>query len=88
MGARINLPEFVAAAWFGPKGFASVVFGLQVVESGVNLSGDMFHLIALVVAASILLHSSTDVVVARRFRRTDLEARSQFGVTYKISPKD
>ncbi len=73
LGARINLPEFAAAAWFGPKGFASVVYGLLVLESGVNLSGEMFHLIALVVAASILLHSSTDVVVARQFRGADLE---------------
>lgn len=76
LGARINLPEFAAAAWFGPKGFASVVYGLLVLESGVNLSGEMFHLIALVVAASILLHSSTDVVVARQFRGTDLEEPS------------
>jgi len=76
LGARINLPEFAAAAWFGPKGFASVVYGLLVLESGVNLSGEMFHLIALVVAASILLHSSTDVVVARQFRRVDLEEPS------------
>jgi NhaP-type Na+/H+ or K+/H+ antiporter len=74
VGARINLPEFAAAAWFGPKGFASVVYGLLVLESGVNLSEEMFHLIALVVAASILLHSSTDVVVARQFRGADLEA--------------
>jgi sodium/hydrogen antiporter len=76
LGARINLPEFAAAAWFGPKGFASVVYGLLVLESGVKLSEEMFHLIALVVAASILLHSSTDVVVARRFRGADLEAPS------------
>ncbi len=76
LGARINLPEFAAAAWFGPKGFASVVYGLLVLESGVNLSGEMFHLIALVVAASILLHSSTDVVVARQFRGADLEEPS------------
>jgi NhaP-type Na+/H+ or K+/H+ antiporter len=73
LGARINPPEFAAAAWFGPKGFASVVYGLLVLESGVNLSEEMFHLIALVVAASILLHSSTDVVVARQFRGADLE---------------
>jgi hypothetical protein len=34
----------------------------------VKLSNEMFHLIAVVVAASILLHSSTDVVVTRQFR--------------------
>jgi len=76
LGARIGLREFVAAAWFGPKGFASVVYGLLVLESGVDLSEEMFHLIAVVVAASILLHSSTDIVVARRFRGADLEVPS------------
>lgn len=73
LGARIGLREFVAAAWFGPKGFAPVVYGLHILKSGVDLSEEMFHLIAAVVAASILLRSSTDVVVARRFRGTDLE---------------
>ena len=68
VGSGIDRREWAAAAWFGPKGFASVVYGLLVLESGVALSDEMFHLVALVVAASILLHSSTDVVVARRFR--------------------
>ena len=76
LGARIGLREFVAASWFGPKGFASVVYGLLVLDSGVALSEEMFQLIAVVVAASILLHSSTDIVVARRFRGADLEAPS------------
>lgn len=30
-------------------------------------SDELFHLVALVVTASILAHSSTDVVIARRF---------------------
>ncbi len=76
LGSSIDRREWAAAAWFGPKGFASVVYGLLVLESGVALSDEMFHLVAAVVVASILLHSSTDVVVARRFREAaDLEAR-------------
>ncbi len=74
MGTRIGWREWTAAAWFGPKGFASVVYGLIVLESGVARSDEMFHLIAVVVAVSILLHSSTDVVVARQFREADLKA--------------
>lgn len=50
-----------------PKGFASVVYGLLVLQSGVSGSDEVFHLVALVVAASILLHSTSDVVVGRRF---------------------
>jgi NhaP-type Na+/H+ or K+/H+ antiporter len=71
--SRIGWREWTAAAWFGPKGFASVVYGLLVLESGVALADEIFHLVALVIAASILLHSSTDVVVARQFEGTDLE---------------
>lgn len=73
IGSRIAWKEWVAVAWFGPKGFASVVYGLLVLESGVALADQMFHIIALAVAVSILLHSSTDVVVARQFKDIDLK---------------
>lgn len=71
LGSRIGWREWAAAAWFGPKGFASVVYGLLVLKAGVSYSGEVFHLVAVVVAASILLHSSTDVVVARRFEEAE-----------------
>ncbi|GAA4607564.1 NhaP-type Na+/H+ or K+/H+ antiporter [Actinoplanes octamycinicus] len=63
----LDLREQAAAMWFGPKGFASVVYGLLVLESGVAAADDIFHLVALTIVLSILLHSSTDVVVARAF---------------------
>lgn len=75
LGTQIGPREWAAAAWFGPKGFASVVYGLLVARSGVDTANEMFHLIALVVAASILLHSSTDVVVARQFKGIDAEVK-------------
>jgi NhaP-type Na+/H+ or K+/H+ antiporter len=63
----LDLREQAAAMWFGPKGFASVVYGLLVLESGIAAADDIFHLVALTIVLSILLHSSTDVVVARAF---------------------
>jgi sodium/hydrogen antiporter len=63
----LDLREQAAAMWFGPKGFASVVYGLLVLESGITAANDIFHLVALTIVISILLHSSTDVVVARGF---------------------
>ncbi len=75
LGSRIGMREWFAVAWFGPKGFASVVYGLLVLESGVVLASEMFHLIAVAVAASILLHSSTDVVVARQFEDVEEPGR-------------
>lgn len=63
----LGVREQIAASWFGPKGFASVVYGLYIIDSGVPDAGLAFHLIAITVVLSIVLHSSTDVVVARWF---------------------
>ncbi|WUI01426.1 cation:proton antiporter [Spirillospora sp. NBC_00431] len=59
--------EQAAVMWFGPKGFASVVYGLLVLESGISAADQIFHLVAATIVLSILAHSSTDVVVARGF---------------------
>lgn len=71
---RSGIParQQAAAMWFGPKGFASVVYGLLVLESGVADADEIFHLVALVIVLSIFAHSSTDVLVARQFRGADL----------------
>lgn len=67
VGSNFGRDEQVAAMWFGPKGFASVVYGLIVLESGIPLADELFHLVGITIALSILAHSSTDVVVAKRF---------------------
>lgn len=71
IGARLSLREQAAAAWFGPKGFASVVYGLLVLQWGIDEADMVFHLVAVTVVLSILLHSSTDVVVAKWFDEPD-----------------
>jgi NhaP-type Na+/H+ and K+/H+ antiporter len=71
--SSLNGRERAAAMWFGPKGFASVVYGLIVLESGIDRADELFHLTALVIVLSILAHSSTDVVVARQFHEIDEE---------------
>ena len=72
VGSGLAMREQAAAMWFGPKGFASVVYGLIVLESGIALSDQLFHLTALTISLSILAHSSTDVVVARQFKGEDI----------------
>lgn len=69
IGAKLSLGEQATAMWFGPKGFASVVYGLIILKSGIALADQIYHLVALVIILSILSHSSTDVVIARRFGR-------------------
>jgi NhaP-type Na+/H+ or K+/H+ antiporter len=68
-GSKLGWAEWFTAGWFGPKGFASVVYGLLVLKSGIDGREHLFHLIALVIAASIIAHSSTDVLVAKWFAR-------------------
>lgn len=66
-GSGLGLREQAAAMWFGPKGFASVVYGLIVLNSGIPAADEIFHLVALTITLSIIAHSSTDVIVARLF---------------------
>lgn len=67
VGTPLTVREQLAAMWFDPKGFASVVYGLIVLGSGIAHADEIFHLVALTIVLSILAHSSTDVVVARAF---------------------
>ncbi|CAN5618658.1 cation:proton antiporter [soil metagenome] len=73
-GSRLGRREWVAAAWFGPKGFASVVYALLILKAGLGRGDELFHLAALVITGSILAHSSTDVLVARWFREEEAVA--------------
>ncbi|MEW2357702.1 cation:proton antiporter [Spirillospora sp. NPDC029432] len=67
LGSGLTAREQGAVMWFGPKGFASVVYGLLVLESGIADADEIFHLVAVTIVLSILAHSSTDIVVARGF---------------------
>ncbi|MBX7450377.1 cation:proton antiporter [Mycolicibacterium sp. 3033] len=64
---RTRLParERWTAAWFGPKGFASVVYGLLVLESGIPDAERVFAIVAATITLSIVLHSTTDVPAAK-----------------------
>lgn len=71
LGSGLSWQEKLVAGWFGPKGFASVLYGLLVLKSGLAHTNLLFHLIAVVVVGSIIAHSSTDVIVADRFGRKE-----------------
>lgn len=62
--------ERLTVAWFGPKGFASIFFGILILGSGFSGADAVFRLIALTVAMSIVAHSSTDVPIAKWLDRT------------------
>ncbi|MFC7303963.1 cation:proton antiporter [Streptomyces monticola] len=72
IGTRFDRREKLVAAWFGPKGFASVVYGLLVLQAGIPQREEAFTLIAVCIAVSIIAHSSTDVPIARLFHVDEL----------------
>ena len=54
--------------WFGPRGLASILFALLVVEEGHLASGPMLmSVVVLTVTASTLLHGLTAYPLARRY---------------------
>lgn len=63
--SRLPMDQRAVVAWFGPKGFAPVVYGLLVLESGAPEAQEEFAIIAAAVAVSVVVHSSSDVPVAR-----------------------
>lgn len=73
LGHGMPRKEWVAAAWFGPKGFASLLYAALVVASGIPQGTRLYHIVGLVVLLSIVAHSSTDSLVARSFARDHAE---------------
>jgi sodium/hydrogen antiporter len=68
LATRLPWRERPSTAWFGPKGFASVVYGLLALQSGIADAQLVFGLTAVTMVLSIVLHSSTDAPVARMCR--------------------
>jgi NhaP-type Na+/H+ or K+/H+ antiporter len=63
--------EWLAVSWFGPKGFASIVYASLMVQHRVPQAVHMFDVITAVTAVSIVAHSSTDILVVSSFERQE-----------------
>ncbi len=59
-GTDTSAPERWFMSWFGPKGVATMTFGLFVLGQGIENGNDIFNFAALTVFASIVLHGVTD----------------------------
>ncbi|WP_241827109.1 cation:proton antiporter [Streptomyces graminilatus] len=66
-GSRLALPTVLYIGWFGPRGLASVVFGLLMVEEHVPGVQLLSRVVAVTVALSILSHGMSAVVLANRY---------------------
>jgi sodium/hydrogen antiporter len=66
---RIPKPQKLFVAWFGPKGVASMLFALFVLDSDVAGRSLIFDVAAFTILASIVAHGLTDTVGARWVER-------------------
>lgn len=68
VGVGLELPTIAYLGWFGPRGLASILFGLVVLEeAAIGASSTILTVVAVTVAASTLAHGLTSVPLAARY---------------------
>lgn len=80
LGMGLRPPTVLFLGWYGPRGLASILFGIILLEEEIELGDQLFDLVALVVLASVFLHGLTAAPGAaaygRWFERTATDAQS------------
>lgn len=70
-GMGTSPPTKLFIGWFGPRGLASMLFGLQLLDESVDetlpASDELFTVIAWVVVASVVAHGASATWGARRY---------------------
>ncbi|MFV2039543.1 MAG: cation:proton antiporter, partial [Acidimicrobiales bacterium] len=60
-------PTVLFVGWFGPRGLASILFGLIVLEEQLASAQQLFGIVAWTVVLSVILHGATAAWGARRY---------------------
>ena len=69
VGTGLPRPQKAFIAWFGPKGVASMLFAILVLDAELANGTLVFDVAAFVILASIVAHGLTDTVGARWIER-------------------
>ncbi|WP_243638903.1 cation:proton antiporter [Streptacidiphilus pinicola] len=67
LGSGLKRPTVAYVGWFGPRGLASVVFGLLVAEEHIRGAELISGVVAVTVGLSVLLHGASSVALATRY---------------------
>ncbi|GAA4049720.1 cation:proton antiporter [Streptomyces shaanxiensis] len=78
-GSGLRRPTVAYIGWFGPRGLASIVLGLLLVEEHVPGTETLGRAVAVTVALSILLQGITAVALAKRYGRWYAHASAAAG---------
>jgi sodium/hydrogen antiporter len=70
IGSGLDRRTVAFIGWFGPRGLASMVFGLLVIQEETLVGRDeLFGVIVVVIVASVVLHGVTAAPLAARYGR-------------------
>ncbi len=68
VGVRLKPPTVAYIGWFGPRGLASILFGLFVLEDAeLPVADELFLVVIWTVLASVALHGLTSVWLSERY---------------------
>ena len=67
LGTHFKTPTVAFLGWFGPRGLASILFALFLIEDELPVGGRLFAIVSLTALLSVLLHGVSAVPVAGRF---------------------
>jgi len=68
LGSGVRRPTVAFIGWFGPRGLASILFGLLVVETeAVEQADQLFTVVAWTVLASVVLHGLSAKPLSRAY---------------------
>jgi NhaP-type Na+/H+ or K+/H+ antiporter len=96
IGTRLSLISLAFLGWFGPRGIASILFALLILEREIPSGGDdILACVVVTVALSIVLHGLTaapfsalyGAYVKRRGECAEVEPVSEMRLRYR-APKD
>jgi len=67
IGTGLKPPTVAFLGWFGPRGLASVLFGLLLLEEGGDAKSPFFAVVTIVVLLSVYLHGLTAAPLSQRY---------------------
>ena len=68
VGSHARAPTVLFLGWFGPRGLASIVFGVVVVEAaGLPHTAELIVALTVTVALSVVAHGASAAPLARRY---------------------
>jgi NhaP-type Na+/H+ or K+/H+ antiporter len=68
IGTRFHRPSVLYLGWFGPRGLASILFGLFVLEEAdLPMADEMFLVVTATVLLSVFVHGLSSVPLSARF---------------------